>query len=107
MAVATGALAATARELAPGLAARGDEAVALRRLPDEQWRDLVDSGLLYALAPRWAGGGEVCAVDFVDAVFEVARAAPNTGWVYGVCGVHPYQLACFDPRAQDEVWGGG
>ncbi|MGE0728799.1 MAG: acyl-CoA dehydrogenase [Acidimicrobiia bacterium] len=107
MAVATGALAATARELAPGLAARGDEAVALRRLPDEQWRDLVDSGLLYALAPRWAGGGEVCAVDFVDAVFEVARAEPNTGWVYGVCGVHPYQLACFDRRAQDEVWGGG
>jgi 3-hydroxy-9,10-secoandrosta-1,3,5(10)-triene-9,17-dione monooxygenase len=39
-------------------------------------------------------------------VYEVARAETSTGWVYGVCGVHPYQLACFDPKAQDEVWGG-
>ncbi len=106
MATPTGALADIARTLAPTLAARGDAAVALRRLPDAQWRDLVDSGLMSALAPRWAGGGEVCAVDFVDAVYEVARAEANTGWVYGVCGVHPYQIACFDPKAQDELWGG-
>lgn len=106
MALATGALADIARQWAPALAARGDEAVALHRLPDAQWQDLVESGLMFALAPRWAGGGEACAVDFVDAVYEVARAEPNTGWVYGVCGVHPYQMACFDPRFQDELWGG-
>jgi 3-hydroxy-9,10-secoandrosta-1,3,5(10)-triene-9,17-dione monooxygenase len=107
VATPTGELAAVARELAPVFASRADEAVALRRLPEAQWKELVDAGLMYALAPRSAGGGEVCAVDFVDAVYEVARAEPNTGWVYGVCGVHPYQLASFDPRAQDEMWGAG
>jgi 3-hydroxy-9,10-secoandrosta-1,3,5(10)-triene-9,17-dione monooxygenase len=29
----------------------------------------------------------------------------STAWVYGVLGVHPFQLALFDPRAQEDVWG--
>lgn len=29
----------------------------------------------------------------------------STAWIYGVLGVHPWQMALFDERAQDEVWG--
>ena len=29
----------------------------------------------------------------------------STGWIYGVLGCHPYELALFHDRAQQEVWG--
>ncbi len=35
-------------------------------------------------------------VDFIDAGFEISRASPSAGWVAGVIGVHPWQLALFD-----------
>lgn len=31
--------------------------------------------------------------------------SPSAGWVAGVIGVHPWQLALFDERAQQEMWG--
>ena len=35
---------------------------------------------------------------------EIARVSPSAGWVAGVIGVHPWQLALFDERAQREMW---
>ena len=35
----------------------------------------------------------------------VAQYCPSTAWVLGVVGVHQWQLALFDERAQNEVWG--
>ena len=32
------------------------------------------------------------------------RARAAAGWINGVVGVHPYQLAYADPRVADEVW---
>ena len=29
----------------------------------------------------------------------------STGWMYGVLGCHPYEMALFHDRAQQEVWG--
>src|SRR5699024_10738727 len=34
-----------------------------------------------------------------------AALNPAAGWVSGVVGVHPWQLAMADPRVQDEGWG--
>lgn len=31
----------------------------------------------------------------------------STGWMYGVVGCHPYELALFEERAQAEVWSDG
>jgi 3-hydroxy-9,10-secoandrosta-1,3,5(10)-triene-9,17-dione monooxygenase len=68
------------------------------------WKALLDSGVLRALQPvRW-GGGEVSFVEFFDAVRELARITAAAGWIAGVIGVHPWQLALFDERAQDEMW---
>ncbi|GAA3733349.1 3-hydroxy-9,10-secoandrosta-1,3,5(10)-triene-9,17-dione monooxygenase [Spinactinospora alkalitolerans] len=76
-----------------------------RRLPDSTWKHLMDTGVLRALQPARWGGEETPLVDFLDAVFEVARAAPSAGWVAGVVGSHPWQLALFPEETQQEVWG--
>ena len=35
----------------------------------------------------------------------VASLDPASGWICGVVGVHPYQLAYADPRVPEEIWG--
>src|SRR6476646_9997049 len=55
--------------------------------------------------PAGAAAGPVGLIEFLDAVFELSRANPSAGWVAGVIGVHPWQLALFEERAQEEVWG--
>jgi 3-hydroxy-9,10-secoandrosta-1,3,5(10)-triene-9,17-dione monooxygenase len=84
-------------------AAPGDDG--LRRLSDRTWRLLLDGGFLRALQPARWGGGEVTLLEFVDAAIELSRASPSAGWVAGVIGVHPWQLALFPERAQQEMWG--
>ncbi len=83
-------------------AAPGDDG--LRRLSDRTWRLLLDGGFLRALQPARWGGGEVTLLEFVDAAIELSRASPSAGWVAGVIGVHPWQLALFPEEAQQEMW---
>ena len=42
-------------------------------------------------------------VEFIDAIVEISRASAAAGWVAGVIGVHPWQLALFDDAAQRSV----
>jgi 3-hydroxy-9,10-secoandrosta-1,3,5(10)-triene-9,17-dione monooxygenase len=34
-----------------------------------------------------------------------ARYCPASGWIGGIVGVHPWQLAFADPKVRDEIWG--
>ena len=77
---------------------------ALRRLGDDTWRRLLEGGFLRALQPARWGGGEVPLLEFIDARGDLA-CAPSAGWVAGVIGVHPWQLALFSEEAQQEMWG--
>jgi 3-hydroxy-9,10-secoandrosta-1,3,5(10)-triene-9,17-dione monooxygenase len=95
------AVADRAEDLAAGAPGADEQ----RRLPDEAWKLLLDSGVLQALQPARFGGGEVPLVDFLDAVIELSRISPSAGWVAGVIGVHPWQLALFPDQAQQEMWG--
>jgi 3-hydroxy-9,10-secoandrosta-1,3,5(10)-triene-9,17-dione monooxygenase len=99
------ALVASARELAPRLAARHAQADALRKLPDETIADLKRAGFFRILQPKRWGGYELDAQTFFDVQVELARACGSTAWVFGIVGVHAWQLALFDERAQREVWG--
>jgi 3-hydroxy-9,10-secoandrosta-1,3,5(10)-triene-9,17-dione monooxygenase len=94
-----------AKRLAPQFAeaAPGDDQ--LRRLSDATWNKLLDEGFLRCLQPARWGGGEVHLVEYIDATIEISRASPSAGWVAGVIGVHPWQLALFSDRAQREMWG--
>ncbi len=93
-----------ARRRAPDFerAAAADDA--LRRLGDGTWKDLLEGGFLRALQPRRFGGGETTLLEFVDTTIEISRASPSAGWVAGVIGVHPWQLALFPEAAQQEMW---
>jgi 3-hydroxy-9,10-secoandrosta-1,3,5(10)-triene-9,17-dione monooxygenase len=93
-----------AKELAPAFAATAAEDAKLRRLSDETWKLLLENGFVRALQPARWGGGEIPFVEFIDMIFELSRASPSAGWVAGVIGVHPWQLALFDDRAQSEMW---
>lgn len=93
-----------ARRIAPELAATDTEGADLRRLPDTAWKLLHDCGIVRALQPARFGGGEVTLVEFLDAVMELSAASPSAGWVAGVIGVHPWQLALFADEAQQEMW---
>ncbi len=89
----------------PTLKARSDSATAARCLPIETIRDMRDAGFFRVLQPRRFGGFELDPQTFFDIQMTLAEGCMSTGWVYGVVGVHPFQLARFDPRAQEDVWG--
>ena len=91
--------------LAPQLRELTAEEVKLRRLPDPAWNALMDAGLMRGLQPSRWGGAEAEPSDYFLAVSEVARADGSAGWVTGIIGVHPWQLALFPPETQEEVWG--
>ena len=98
-------LVAIAEQLVPELAAARGEGDEARRLPDHVWKALLESGILRSLQPARWGGGEVHLLEYVDAVMALSRVNPSAGWVVGVIGVHPWQLALFDERAQEAMWG--
>ncbi len=97
-------LVAEAKRIAPLLAANSSEDEQLRRLTDRTWKLLLDGGFVRALQPARFGGGEVPLLEFVDAIFDISRVSPSAGWVAGVIGVHPWQLALFSDKAQREMW---
>ena len=97
-------LLAEAKRIAPILGANSSEDDQMRRLTDRTWKLLLDGGFVRALQPARFGGGELPLVEFVDAIIEISRVSPSAGWVAGVIGVHPWQLALFEDRAQHEMW---
>ena len=93
------------RDLLPLLRDRAQETEDLRRIPDESIKSLQETGFFKLLQPARYGGLEASPVDFYRGVRLIASACGSTGWVSSVLGVHPWQLALFDDRAQQEVWG--
>ncbi|MFG2885129.1 3-hydroxy-9,10-secoandrosta-1,3,5(10)-triene-9,17-dione monooxygenase oxygenase subunit [Streptomyces sp. NPDC048297] len=96
---------AAVRDLAPALRERAAETEELRRLPDGTVKELAESGFFRLLQPRAFGGLAADPAVFYTALTEIATACGSTGWVASVMGVHPWHVALFDPRAQQEVWG--
>ena len=95
---------AAVEALLPDLRARVEEAKSLRRLPDETVSALKRSGYFRVLQPKRHQGFELDPQDFCRLNMMLGEACMSTGWVGGVVGVHPFQLALFDERAQEEVW---
>jgi 3-hydroxy-9,10-secoandrosta-1,3,5(10)-triene-9,17-dione monooxygenase len=93
------------RDLLPSLAERAQDTENLRRIPDENIKSLQDTGFFRLLQPSRFGGVEASPVDFYRGVRAIASACGSTGWVSSVLGVHPWQLALYDDRAQQQVWG--
>ncbi|PXW30358.1 UNVERIFIED_CONTAM: 3-hydroxy-9,10-secoandrosta-1,3,5(10)-triene-9,17-dione monooxygenase [Williamsia faeni] len=93
------------RDLLPTIAERAREVDASRHVSDAAIADLQQAGVLKMLQPKRYGGAEGDPVEFYEVVRAISGACGSTGWVASVLGVHPWHLALFDQRAQDDVWG--
>ncbi|GAA3490052.1 3-hydroxy-9,10-secoandrosta-1,3,5(10)-triene-9,17-dione monooxygenase oxygenase subunit [Streptomyces cremeus] len=96
---------AAVRALAPTLRGRAAEAEAARKVPEASVKELEACGFFRLLQPKRYGGLAAHPAAFYTAVKEIAKACGSTGWVSSVVGVHPWHVALYDVRAQDEVWG--
>ncbi|MFE3229078.1 acyl-CoA dehydrogenase family protein [Nocardia sp. NPDC059228] len=92
-------------ELSGQLAATAEETERLGKLSDESVKLIRQAGVMRLLQPADFGGYAAHPRDFAEAVMAVARHCGSTGWVCGVGGVHPWEMALMDRRLQNEVWG--
>ncbi|SDX74514.1 Acyl-CoA dehydrogenase [Saccharopolyspora shandongensis] len=92
-------------EVAARLAATAEETERLGKLADESVKLVREAGVMRLLQPTDFGGFAAHPRDFAEAVMAVAKVCGSTGWVCGVGGVHPWEMALMDRRLQEEVWG--
>lgn len=97
-------LLARARAMVPILAERASRADSERRIPAETIEDFRKAGFFRILQPKRWGGYESHPRLFYDVQMALAGGCASTGWVFGVMGVHNWQIALFDPHAAEDVW---
>jgi 3-hydroxy-9,10-secoandrosta-1,3,5(10)-triene-9,17-dione monooxygenase len=93
------------RPLLPGIAERAAATDATGAVSAGTITDLTAAGVLRMLQPERFGGTESHPVHFYEVIRAISANCGSTGWVASVLGVHPWQLALFDERAQKDVWG--
>ena len=91
-------------DIADQLREQAWEAEQLGQLPDATVKSMKAIGSIRLLQPKNHGGLQVHPREFAETVMATAALDPAAGWINGVVGVHPYQLAYADPRVADEVW---
>jgi len=99
------AVVAAVADLLPAFRQRAQETEDNRVVPAESVKALAETGFFRLLQPASYGGLEADPIAFYTAVRLIASACGSTGWVASVLGVHPWQLALFPERAQEDVWG--
>lgn len=91
-------------ELADQFREQAVEAERLGQLSDATVKNMKAIGNIRLLQPAHHGGYEVHPREFAETVMATAALDPAAGWVNGVVGVHPYQLAYADPKVAQEIW---
>jgi 3-hydroxy-9,10-secoandrosta-1,3,5(10)-triene-9,17-dione monooxygenase len=94
-----------ARALVPLLRERADQHTRERRISAATIAALRDADLFRVLQPQRWGANEMAPGAFAEVQMALAEGDLSAAWVYGVVGVHPFQLALFDDRAARDVWG--
>ncbi|WP_063055078.1 acyl-CoA dehydrogenase family protein [Nocardia salmonicida] len=90
--------------IADQLHEQAPEAERLGQLPDATAQLLKTAGPIRLLQPKKYSGYEAHPREFAETVMATAALDPASGWIAGIVGVHPWQLAFADPKVQDEVW---
>ena len=98
-------LVARAKAMIPTLKSRAKQCTAQRNVPKETIAEMQEAGFFRILQPKRWGGYEMHPNVFFDVQKALAEGCMSTGWMYGVLGCHPYELALFHDEAQQEVWG--
>ena len=92
-------------QFADEIRADGVEGDKLMRLTDGSAKRLRDSGVIRMFQPKEFGGLEAHPREFAETAMAIGAMDGATGWVSGIVGVHPWELAFFARKAQEEVWG--
>ena len=94
-----------ARALAPRLAERARAAEDAGIIPAETIADMQEAGFFQVLQPKRWGGYEMDPRVFYSVQMELAKGCMATAWIYGVVGVHNWQIPLFPEQAQQDIWG--
>jgi 3-hydroxy-9,10-secoandrosta-1,3,5(10)-triene-9,17-dione monooxygenase len=94
-----------ARELIPFLREQAAACEAARKLTPAVMEALTRAGLFRYLQPKAWGGMELPFVSYFDLPEMLSRGDASAGWVVDNLASHHRNLAWFDPKAQEEVWG--
>jgi 3-hydroxy-9,10-secoandrosta-1,3,5(10)-triene-9,17-dione monooxygenase len=94
-----------AKALAPTLRERTAETARLGQLPEATLRAMQEAGFFRIMQPARYGGFEMDPEVFFRVQMLLAEGCMSTAWVLGVVAIHNWQLALFDDRAQQDVWG--
>jgi 3-hydroxy-9,10-secoandrosta-1,3,5(10)-triene-9,17-dione monooxygenase len=94
-----------ARELIPFLREQAPKNEELRRLTPETMDALHRNGLLRYFQPKAWGGMELPFIAYFDIPEMLGRGDAATAWVVANLASHHRNVALFDPKAQQEVWG--
>jgi 3-hydroxy-9,10-secoandrosta-1,3,5(10)-triene-9,17-dione monooxygenase len=94
-----------ARGLAPKLRERVAQAEVDRRLPQENVRDLLGSGLIALEVPKRFGGAELNLDALIEVTGALAEGCPATGWVYSLWTAHMWLIGQYPEHIQAMVFG--
>jgi alkylation response protein AidB-like acyl-CoA dehydrogenase len=92
-------------ELRPTLNERGREGEQLRRLPDDVFRALADTGAFGVSAPPRFGGLAANTREIHAISRAVGRCDGGAAWICGILDSGAWVLSLMDDRAQEDVWG--
>lgn len=89
------------------------EEIAAQGLPNEKAGRLTDeaaalvraTGVMRMLQPADCGGDETHPREWAEATMRLGQLDGATGWLSGIVGVHPWEMAFMDDRVKNEIWG--
>ena len=87
------------------VAARADEGRRNRRICDDVVNAVIADGFIRHFTPASHGGLQAPPQDFFLDQIVMAEADMSTAWALGIIAVHNFQIALFDPRAAQDVFG--
>jgi alkylation response protein AidB-like acyl-CoA dehydrogenase len=94
------------REIAPDLAAAGDEIDRRRELPGGIVDALIERGLFRLLLPRSLGGAELLPAQYVPIIEELALTNASTAWCVNQNSGCSMTSAYLAPEVAAEIFGG-
>ncbi|HEX3973231.1 MAG TPA: hypothetical protein VHX19_18015 [Stellaceae bacterium] len=93
-----------ARSIVPAAKKNVQLAEEMRRIPEENAKAILDSGLMPLMRPKMFGGFEADWMTQIDCVAEVAQHCGSTGWVMTFFLQHQFFLSLFPLEAQRYVY---
>ena len=94
-----------AADMVPMLREREASARQAGQVSDETIQAFAEAGFFRVLQPKRYGGYEMPPEVYAAICRTLAYGCMASAWVYGVVAVHNWQLALFDDRAAQDVWG--